>query len=301
MRDHIAVVGSLNRDTVVRVDRLPRAGETVLGSATSQHRGGKGANQAVAASRLGADVALIGKVGADSDGTGYLRALVQEGVDVEGVHVDIDAPTGQAFILVDTHGENSIAVVPGANGRMSPEDVATVSQLLEDASLVLAQLEVPLDAVKAAGRLAGGTFVLNPAPAQHLGPELLSLVDVLVVNRNELAQLTGSKVAQRTADLAAQASRLEVPAVVATLGGDGALLVEGGEVVEVAAPAVDVVDTTGAGDAFCGALADALVREAKLAEAVEWAVAVGAVATTRLGAQTALPDAATVRSVIDTG
>ena len=298
MHGHIAVVGSLNRDTVVQVDRLPVPGETVIGSAVSQHRGGKGANQAIAAARLGREVALIGKVGADSDGTGYLRALVQEGVDVEGVLVDIDTPTGQAFIMVDREGENSIAVVPGANGRLRTEDVARATTL-EGARIVLAQLEVPLDAVKAAARLCTGTFILNPAPAQQLGPELLALVDVLVVNRSELALLAGSSEARTARDVIAQAKGLALGgAVVVTLGAQGAVTVNDGAVREIGSPLVTAVDTTGAGDAFCGGLADGLARNETLEDAVRWAVIVGAVATTKVGAQTALPTSARVQSVV---
>ncbi len=298
MHGHIAVVGSLNRDTVVQVERLPAPGETVMGRSVSQHRGGKGANQAVAAARLGREVALIGKVGADSDGTGYLRALVQEGIDVQSVQVDIDVPTGQAFIMLDRDGENSIAVVAGANGRMSVEDVARAAQL-DGAKIVLAQLEVPLDAVKAAARLTTGTFILNPAPVQPLGPELLSLVDVLVVNRSELAQLAGQPEPTRAAQVIAQARALKTGgAVVATLGASGAVVVADGVVTEIASPTVEAVDTTGAGDAFCGGLADGLARGLVIEDAVRWATAVGAVATTKLGAQTALPTAERVRRVV---
>ena len=298
MHGHIAVVGSLNRDTVVQVERLPAPGETVIGSMVSQHRGGKGANQAIAAARLGRDVALIGKVGADSDGTGYLRVLVQEGVDVEGVLVDIDTPTGQAFIMVDREGENSIAVVPGANARLRSEDVARAATL-EGARVVLAQLEVPLDAVKAAARLCTGTFILNPAPAQQLGPELLALVDVLVVNRSELALLAGSSEPRSARDVIAQAKGLALDgAVVVTLGAQGAVTVNDGVVTEIGSPVVTAVDTTGAGDAFCGGLADALARNETLEDAVRWASIVGAVATTKIGAQTALPTSARVQSVV---
>ncbi len=298
MHGHIAVVGSLNRDTVVQVNGLPAPGETVIGSAVSQHRGGKGANQAIAAARLGREVALIGKVGADSDGTGYLRALVQEGVDVDGVQVDIDTPTGQAFIMVDRDGENSIAVVPGANARVTAEDVARATTM-EGARIVLAQLEVPLDAVKAAARLCTGTFILNPAPAQPLGPELLALVDVLVVNRNELALLSGSTEARTSRDVITQANGLALDgAVVVTLGAQGAVAVADGAAKEVASPKVASVDTTGAGDAFCGGLADALARNEPLEDAVRWAVGVGAVATTKVGAQSALPTSTRVQSLI---
>jgi ribokinase len=164
MSDQIAVVGSLNRDTVVRVQRIPSPGETVLGRDVTTHRGGKGANQAVAAVRLGKPVLLVGRVGADIDGTSYLRALVQEGVNVDGVSVDIDHPTGQAYILVDGDGENVIAVIPGANAELSSERVAAVAAELEACAVTLAQLEIPLAAVKAAASLSGGTFILNAAP-----------------------------------------------------------------------------------------------------------------------------------------
>lgn len=299
MSDLIAVVGSLNRDIVVRVDRLPAPGETVTGTTVSQHRGGKGANQAVAAARLGCEVSLIGKVGADSDGTGYLRALVQEGVDVEGVHVDIDAPTGQAYIMVDAAGENSIAVVPGANGCLGAEDIARMSAVMDRAGVVLAQLEVPLDAVKAAARLSEGTFVLNPAPAQPLGRALLSLVDVLVLNTTELAVLAAANEAPSTTEVVDQARRLEVQTLVVTMGADGAVVVVDGDATEIPSPSVEVVDTTGAGDAFCAGLADALGRGEELQDAVRWAAAVGAAATTKLGAQTALPTSDRVRRILN--
>ncbi len=299
MNDFVAVVGSLNRDIVLRVDHLPAPGETVMGSSVTYHRGGKGANQALAAARLGRPVAMVGKVGADHEGTAYLRALINDGVDVEGVSVDIDEPTGHAYILLDGSGENSIAVMPGANGRVGPEDVAAASRHLEHAAVTLAQLEIPTDAVKAAARLAGGRFVLNAAPFHELGAELLGLVDVLVVNRTELASLAGDELAGDGDDVAAQARRIAGPdAVVVTLGAQGALLTSAGGVVEVPAPVVVPVDTTGAGDAFCGALADSLARGEDLEEAVRWAVAAGAVATTKLGAQTALPDAAAVAELL---
>lgn len=300
MDDLIAVVGSLNRDTVLRVPALPAPGETVLATSITHFRGGKGANQALAASRLGRPVAMIGKVGADADGTSYLRSLVAEDIDVEGVGVDIHAATGHAFISLDGAGENSIVVLAGANGRLSPEDVAAVSHHIEGAAVTLAQLEVPLDAVKAAAQLSGGRFVLNPAPAQHLGPELLSLVDVLVANRTELARLADDTEAHAESAIIAQAQKIRGPgAVVVTVGAAGAIVVEGGEGVVVPAPRVESVDTTGAGDAFCGGLADALARGESLHAAVEWAVAVGAAATTMVGAQTALPERSRVLALLE--
>lgn len=300
MSDQIAVVGSLNRDIVIRVRRIPSPGETVLGRDVSTHRGGKGANQAVAAARLGKPVSLVGRVGADSDGTSYLRALVQEGIDVDGVSVDIDKPTGQAYILVDDDAENVIAVISGANARLSSEDVAAFASDLETSAVTLSQLEIPLAAVKAAASLSGGTFVLNAAPAQPLGAELLALVDVLVVNPSELALLTGLRRVSAVRSVMAQAAKLAGPrAVIVTLGAKGAVLVGGAVEVHVPAPEVDAVDTTGAGDAFCGGLADALARGESLEDALAWAVAVGAAAVTRSGAQTALPTADQVRAILD--
>jgi ribokinase len=298
MNDRITVIGSLNKDTVVRVARIPAPGETVLGRDITTYRGGKGANQALAVARLGRPAALVGRVGVDGDGTSYLRALVAEGVDVDGVSVTIDASTGQAYIFLAEDAENVIAVIPGANGTLSAEDVAASSDLFEQAAVTLAQLEVPLPAVKAAAQLTGGTFVLNPAPAQRLGPELLSLIDVLVPNRSELALLVGGREVAGVEGVVAQARRVRGPrAVVVTLGASGAMLVSGDAEVHVEAPHVDAVDTTGAGDAFCAALADALARNLALEDAVRWAVAAGAFAVTKQGAQTALPTAEQVRSL----
>ncbi len=299
MSDHITVIGSLNKDTVVRVARIPAPGETVLGRDVATYRGGKGANQALAVARLGRPAALVGRVGVDGDGTSYLRALVAEGVDVDGVSVTIDAPTGQAYIFLAEDAENVIAVIPGANGTLSAEDVAASSDLFERAAVTLAQLEVPLPAVKAAAQLSGGTFVLNPAPAQRLGPELLSLIDVLVPNRSELALLVGASEVADVDGVIAQARRVRGPgAIVVTLGPSGAMLVSGDAEVHVEAPRVDAVDTTGAGDAFCAALADGLARDLALEDAVRWAVAAGAFAVTKQGAQTALPTAEQVRSLV---
>lgn len=305
MNDHndsmaqIAVLGSLNRDIVVHVGRIPMPGETVLASGTTTHRGGKGANQAMAAAKLGSSVAMIGKVGADAEGTGYLRALVDEGIDVAGVTVDIDRPTGHAYIALDDAGENAISVVPGANGRVGPEDVASCADQLARATVTLAQLEVPLMAVKAAAGLCGGIFILNAAPAQQLGRDLMAMVDVLVVNRAELAMLAGASQRDDAESMASQALGLEGPrAVVVTLGSAGALVVQGDDFRQAAAPRVAAVDTTGAGDAFCGALAHAMAGGEDLRSAVGWAVAAGAAATTKLGAQTGLPTPTEVASLM---
>ncbi len=288
---HITVVGSINRDTILRTHAIPRPGETVLGTSLTTGRGGKGANQAVAAARLGSAVALIGRVGADADGTSYLGALSAEGIDVEGVSVDVDEPTGQATVIVDDNAENAIVVVPGANARLDGAEVRAAAAALRTAAVTLVQLEVPMDAVHEALSLATGTVILNPAPSRHIPAPLLALVDILVPNRGELALLSDSAPAATVDDVVAQARSIPGPhSVVVTLGSQGAVIVRGDETLHVAAFPVEPVDTTGAGDAFCGGLADAIARGAELERAVRWAAAVGAIATMRSGAQTALPD-----------
>jgi ribokinase len=277
----IAVVGSINLDLVVGVERHPAPGETVVGGDCRQLPGGKGANQAVAAARLGSAVAMVGRVGDDAQGAWLRGALAGDRVDVRHVRADRDAPTGMALIAVDTTGENTIVVSPGANARVSPKDVAKAGELVSGADLVLLQHEIPPEAVMAAIEAARGTVVLNPAPARKLaGP-----VDVLVPNRGELEMLTGGSGDPVTLARSIAGAR----GVVVTLGAEGAVVVEGEKAERVPAPRVKAVDTTGAGDAFCGALAGALGDGATLAEAARWAVRVAAVSVTRHGAQGGLP------------
>jgi ribokinase len=277
----IAVVGSINLDLVVAVQRHPAPGETVVGDDCRQLAGGKGANQAVAASRLGAEVAMVGRVGADAQGAWLREGLWSEGVDVENVREDRQAPTGVALIAVDTHGENTIVVSPGANARVGPRDVAAAGEVVSAADVVLVQHEIPKEAVAAAIAAAGGTVVLNPAPARGLAAP----VDVLVPNRGELEALAGAGGDPVTLARSITTAR----AVVVTLGADGAVVIEGERAERVSAPRVKAVDTTGAGDAFCGALAQALADGAALVEAARWAVRVAAVSVTRAGAQGGLP------------
>jgi ribokinase len=277
----VAVVGSINLDVVVAVQRHPAPGETVIGGDRRELPGGKGANQAVAAARLGASVALVGRVGDDAAGAGLRDGLAAEGVDVAHVVVDRDAPTGMALIAVDAAGENTIVVSPGANARVGPADVERAGDVLAAAAVTLIQHEIPPEAVRAAVAAAGGTVVLNPAPARAL----VEPIDVLVPNRLELEAL-----ADKAGDPEELARGLrDARAVVVTLGADGALVVEGDRATTVAAPSVRAVDTTGAGDAFCGALAQALAGGAALADAVRWAVAAAAVSDTREGAQGGMP------------
>jgi ribokinase len=293
----VVVVGSLNLDLVVRVARLPGAGETVSGGDVFRNPGGKGANQAVAAARLGRGVAMVGCVGDDQAGRDLLGSLEADGVGTSQVRVVDGVPSGAAFITVSEDGENQIVVSPGANARLTPDDVAAAGAALRAAAVTLVQLEVPLAAVAAAVRAAGGMVVLNPAPVRALPAGLLGEVDVLVPNRVELAQLAAAPPPATVEEAAGLAGRLPARAVVVTLGADGALVVEQGHVSHVPAVPVRPVDTTAAGDAFCGGLADALAGGAALPDAARWAVRVAAAACTRQGAQVSLPTPAEVRTL----
>jgi ribokinase len=293
------VVGSINLDMVVPVPHHARPGETVLGGDHISTPGGKGANQAVAAARLGRSVSMVGRVGDDDTGRMLRGALASEGVDVANTRLAATAPSGIAMISVDPKGENAIVVSPGANARLMPADIDAASDVIQDAEVLLCQLEIPLQSVTAAVRRARGSVILNPAPARRLPLELLESVDVLVPNRGELAMLTDAPEPANRAEVAELAGRITGPSlVVVTLGADGAVAVENGTATHLGGLDVEVVDTTGAGDSFCGALADAMVRGASLSDAVRWAVAAGALATTRRGAQEAMPRAAEVKSML---
>ncbi len=265
----ITVVGSANIDLVARCERLPRPGETVADAVFDRGPGGKGANQAVAAARLGARVRFVGRVGRDDL---VLRSLESEGVDISGVTRD-EGESGIALILVDAHGENVIVVAPEANGRLAPGDVE-----VGEADAVLCQLEIPSEAIAAAAEETD-FFCLNAAPAR--GPVDLS-PDLLVVNRYEYA-VVGPQ-----------------PGLVAlTLGADGAVLLEGGEeVARARPPRIHAVDGTGAGDAFCAALVVALLQGRERADALAWACGAGALAASRRGAQPSLPTAAEVDAAL---
>lgn len=290
----IVVVGSINVDLSIGVERFPEPGETVLGHDLARGGGGKGANQAVAAARLGRRVAMIGRVGHDGDGAGLRTALTGEGIDMSSVGVVEDTPTGLALIEVDPSGENRIVVVPGANATVEVEDLDGAAAALADAEVILAQLEIPIPVVEAlARRPRSGRLLLNPAPAL---PVSLVGVDVVIPNRSELAVLAGGAEATTIDEVVDQLGAMAdpPPAAVVTLGADGALVVEGpgtsaAVVDHIPANEVEVVDTTGAGDAFCGGLADALCLGADLVDAARWAARVAAVAVTRPGAWSALP------------
>jgi ribokinase len=276
---------------VIHVDRRPAAGETVLGSDLATHPGGKGANQAVAAARLGARTALLARVGEDAHGRLLTGSLTSAGVDTTGV-LSGGAPTGVALITVDPSGDNSIVVSPGANARLTAKDVTGARELLAAARVVSLQLEIPQESVAAAvatAAEAGTRVVLNPSPPAALPREVLAGCNPLVVNEHEARVLLGAKAGDTPEAWAAGLLALGPRSVVVTLGAAGALAVTADGAVHIPSPRVSAVDTTGAGDSFTGALAWRLGAGDDLVTAVRFAVRVGAAAVTKPGAQESFP------------
>ncbi|MGW4288485.1 ribokinase [Streptomyces sp. NPDC004673] len=293
----LLVVGSANADLVVGVERRPGAGETVLGGDLAVHPGGKGANQAVAAARLGARTALLARVGDDGHGRLLLDSLRSAGVDTSAVLTG-GAPTGVALITVDPSGDNSIVVSPGANARLTEGDVR--ADVLGAARVVSAQLEIPLETVTAVVRgLPEGTrFVLNPSPPRPLPADVLAACDPLVVNEHEARVLLGdAEPGDDPADWARRLLALGPRSVVVTLGAKGALVCDASGARAVPSVVVSAVDTTGAGDAFTAALAWRLGAGEELSVAAAYAARVGAAAVTRRGAQESYPTAAEVAAL----
>ena len=290
----IVVLGSLNVDLVTRVSVLPRPGETVLGDRLLTFTGGKGANQAVAAARLGGQVAMVGRVGRDAGGDALLRQLAEDGVDAAGVERDPAEPSGAALIMVGADGENLIAVAPGANGRVGDADVERALEAAGADGLVVLQLEIPRSAAERALR-EGRRVLLNAAPAAALPAELLRGLEALVVNESEAAALLGRSLAGPEAAAALHAAGCALAVV--TLGAAGAAVCDADGARVVPPFAVTAVDTTAAGDAFVGALAVGLAAGRPAAEAVRYANAAGAAAATRAGAQESLPRAEDLRNL----
>ncbi len=293
-KKRIVVVGSSNTDLIIKLNRIPRPGETIIGGKFASAAGGKGANQAVAAARAGGAVTLIARVGCDDMGKKAVAGFVGDGINVNHVLWDRASPSGVALIFVGQDGENSIAVASGANDKLSPTDVRRAANVFRGADVLVLQLETPLNTVRTAAELAaraGVKVLLNPAPARKLPDTLLKHVDVLTPNEGEAEMLTGIKV--RDPSAAAQAAQAllarGVRNVVITMGSRGAFV--GGRAVRQMIPAYNVkaVDTTAAGDVFNGALAVALAEGRSLLEAARFATAAAAISVTRLGAQTSAP------------
>ncbi len=299
----IVVVGSLNADLVVRAPHFPKPGETIQGEDLATIPGGKGANQAVAAARLGAKVTMIGCVGADTFGSTLIENLRKNNVDTKHVQRDGSAATGTAIIVVDSDGENSIVLSAGANAHIHPDDLQP--SLFSGAKLLLLQLEIPLETVLRAAQLArekNVSVILNPAPASDLPDELLKAADYVVPNQTELALLSGKKIKGKDTDSLEAAARVLLSRgaknVIVTLGEKGAFIANRLSRNYVSSYKVKPVDTTGAGDAFIGGMAAALLNRKKLKDAVQYACACGALATTKFGAQPSLPSAQEVKDFL---
>lgn len=307
MKPRLVVVGSLNMDLVVPSPRIPRPGETILGGGDLQMiPGGKGANQAYGAARLGADVSLIGRVGGDSFGEKLIHNLNQANVDTRYILHDPDAATGIALIVVEESGQNSIVVSSGANGRLTAEDINRKENAIHAANILLLQLEVPLDAVLQGAKLAkrhGVTTILNPAPAQPLPEELLRFIDYLIPNESETAILSGygTSTDEEIKQAAAALRGSGIKTIIMTMGSRGALLITETEFCHFPAFPIDPVDTTAAGDAFVASFAVAMAEGKSIHEAIRFGNAAGALACTKFGAQPSLPDRQALESLMQTG
>ena len=299
----IIVVGSFNMDLVIKAERRPQKGETLIGQEFGMFIGGKGSNQAIAAARLGADVTMIGRLGTDLFGDTFMSEFAREKIDTSFVIRDAEVGTGVASPVIEADGDNSIIIVPRANMRLSPEDVERASSQIAGADVLLLQLEVPIETSQRAAEIARANdakVILNPAPARELPDSFLAQVDVLTPNEVETEFLSGVTVsddegAQRAAQVLLNKG---ISTIVLTLGERGTLLLTSDQSKLVPAYNVDVVDTTAAGDAFCGALATALARGETIEDAVAFANAAGALAVTVLGAAPSMPTAEKVQAFL---
>jgi ribokinase len=292
--NRVVVIGSTNMDMVVKTKHIPVPGETVLGGAFFMNPGGKGANQAVSIARLGGDVIFISKVGNDVFGRQSIQTFEEEGININGVFADKNDPSGVALITVDELGENSIVVASGANLNLTPEDVENYLKKISDVSVILIQLEIPMDTVKYAAQYAashGIKVILNPAPANSLISELFPLIDIITPNSNEAERLTGIVVKDIvTAKKAAKSIYNQgVKNVVITLGAKGAVLMNDEGFRQIPSNKVEAVDTTAAGDVFNGALSLAIAEGKDLLSAVHFANQAASIAVTRMGAQSSIP------------
>lgn len=291
---NIVVVGSCNTDMVIKSDRLPVPGETVLGGAFMMNPGGKGANQAVAIARLGGNVKFVAKTGNDLFGKQAVELYEEENINTDNMFSDNNLPSGVALIMVDSHGENCISVASGANANLTTKDIDKARQVIELSDILLMQLESPIETVEYAAKIAyekGVKVVLNPAPAAFLPDELLKCLYTIIPNEVEAEMLSGIKVsdlesAKQAADII---SSKGVDVVIITMGAKGALIKEGESFTFIPANKVDAVDTTAAGDTFCGAFCVGLSETMSIENAVKFATKAASITVTREGAQVALP------------
>lgn len=293
MMKKILVIGSSNTDMTVKSPRLPKPGETVIGGDFKMGPGGKGANQAVAAKRLGGDVGFVCKVGCDIFGDAAVTTYEKEGLDTSNI-LRSDKPSGVALIFVDGKGENCISVASGANGDITPSDIESKAELIRRAGILLLQLEMPVESVLAAARIAhdaGVYVILNPAPACSLPEELFPLIDLMTPNQTESEFYTGIPVRDEAGAYAAATAfrKMGVGDIVMTMGGRGSMGFNAEGSFFTPARKVDVVDTTAAGDTFCGALAVALSEGKDLRPAVDFATSAAALTVQKRGAQESLP------------
>lgn len=290
----IVVIGSSNTDMVIKCEHLPAPGETILGGTFFMNAGGKGANQAVAAARLNGDVIFIAKVGDDVFGTQAIELFSKENINTEYIFIDNENPSGVALINVDSKGENCITVAQGANGNLLADDLKNLTPVLEQADIILAQLETPVETIEYAATIAlqkNIQFILNPAPACKLSDELLSKVSIITPNEKEAEMLTGISI--NNMDDAKQAAQTlsakGIEIVIITLGEEGALLYHNNQFNLIPSNKVNAVDTTAAGDVFNGALAVALSEKKSIEDAVKFANIAASISVTRLGAQASAP------------
>ena len=293
-QNKIVIIGSCNTDMVIKSGKLPAPGETIIGGTFMMNPGGKGANQAVAAARMGGDVTFITKTGNDLFGKESVELYKSEGIKTNYIFSDPDNPSGVALITVDAHGENCIVVASGANGTLSPDNIAKAKTEIETAKIVLMQLEIPMETVEYAAAMAyakGVRVILNPAPMQSLSDNLLKCLHMIIPNKTEAEMLSGVKVTNwASAKIAAQKiSEKGVAIVVITLGSLGALIKDGHQYYEIKSEPVNAVDTTAAGDTFCGALTVGLSEGMSIVDAVGLACKAAAISVTRMGAQVSVP------------
>ena len=294
MNRKIVVIGSCNTDMVINMERLPLPGETLLGGKFFMNSGGKGANQAVAAARLGGKVTFIAKVGNDPFGIRSIDQYKAEGIGTKHILIDKEQPSGVALILVDAQGENSIAVASGANASLLPRDIDHAQNIIEESDILLMQLETPIETVEHAAQIArqaGRKVILNPAPARPLSDTLLECLYMLIANETEAEYISGTQITDM--DSVARAADIicgkGVENVVITLGAKGAFIKERSAYHQVPGMRVKAVDATAAGDTFCGAVCVALAEGRGITEAVDFANRAAAVTVTRMGAQSSLP------------